>query len=115
MVQLRFDDRVVLVTGAGRGIGRSHALLLARRGAYVVVADAGTEPFGTGSDPTAATLTVDAIRAKGGRAIATPPTWPPRRGLGGRFEWPWPRRSSPTSPSLWRPVAPHRSQPLTRS
>jgi NAD(P)-dependent dehydrogenase (short-subunit alcohol dehydrogenase family) len=70
MAEVRFDGSVVLVTGAGRGIGRSHALLLARRGAYVVVADAGTELFGTGGDPTAATTTVDEIRAGGGHAIA---------------------------------------------
>jgi NAD(P)-dependent dehydrogenase (short-subunit alcohol dehydrogenase family) len=66
--ELRFDDRVVVVTGAGRGIGRSHALLLASRGARVVVADNGAGIDGTGSDSSPADDVVDEILAAGGQA-----------------------------------------------
>ena len=65
-----FDDKVAIVTGAGRGIGRSHALLLASEGAAVVVNDLGGSSGGDGSDATPAQEVVDEIAAKGGRAIA---------------------------------------------
>src|SRR4051794_27950854 len=65
-----FDGRVAIVTGAGRGIGRSHALLLASEGAAVVVNDLGGSSAGDGADATPAQQVVDEVEAKGGRAIA---------------------------------------------
>ncbi len=71
MSEMRFDDKVVIVTGAGRGIGRGHALLLAKRGASVIVNDAGVDPNGTGLSSEPAQEVVAAIEAAGGRALAS--------------------------------------------
>jgi NAD(P)-dependent dehydrogenase (short-subunit alcohol dehydrogenase family) len=70
MSTLRFDGDVVIVTGAGGGMGRCHALELARRGARVVVNDLGGHPFGGGQDKGLAESVVDEIRAEGGEAVA---------------------------------------------
>jgi NAD(P)-dependent dehydrogenase (short-subunit alcohol dehydrogenase family) len=63
------DGRVAIITGAGRGIGREHALLFAAEGAKVVVNDLGSAADGTGGDKTPAEEVVDEIRAMGGEAI----------------------------------------------
>ncbi|WP_416967945.1 SDR family NAD(P)-dependent oxidoreductase [Streptomyces sp. 4F14] len=70
MSQFSFEGRVAVVTGAGRGIGRAHALLLAERGARVVVNDLGGSMEGDGSDAGPAQKVVDEITAAGGQAVA---------------------------------------------
>ena len=67
--ELRFDGKVAIVTGAGGGLGRSHALLLASRGAKVVVNDLGGSFTGEGKSASAADKVVDEIKAAGGTAV----------------------------------------------
>jgi NAD(P)-dependent dehydrogenase (short-subunit alcohol dehydrogenase family) len=64
------DGRVAIITGAGRGLGREHALLFAREGAKVVVNDLGTSDAGEGADGSAAESVAAEIRAAGGEAVA---------------------------------------------
>lgn len=68
---IRFDGQVAIVTGAGGGLGRSHALQLAARGAKVVVNDLGAARDGSGNTLSAAERVVSEIRAAGGEAIAS--------------------------------------------
>ncbi len=70
MTDLRFDNRVAIVTGAGNGLGRSHALLLAAHGAKVVVNDLGGGHTGGGKSSAAADKVVEEIKAAGGQAVA---------------------------------------------
>ena len=67
--EIRFDDRVAIVTGAGAGLGRVYALELAQRGAKVVVNDLGGAPDGTGGNTSAADKVVEEIKALGGDAV----------------------------------------------
>jgi NAD(P)-dependent dehydrogenase (short-subunit alcohol dehydrogenase family) len=70
MNELRFDGKVALITGAGRGVGRTHALALAARGASVVVADRGVALDGGGGSESPANDVVNEIKAAGGQAVA---------------------------------------------
>jgi NAD(P)-dependent dehydrogenase (short-subunit alcohol dehydrogenase family) len=72
MTELRYDGRVAVVTGAGHGLGRRHALELAARGAKVVVNDLGGDVHGGGASSGPAQAVVDEITAAGGTAIANP-------------------------------------------
>ena len=67
---VRFDDRVAVVTGSGRGLGAAYARLLAERGAAIVVHDAGVRTDGTGGDTSVADAVAKEIRDAGGIALA---------------------------------------------
>jgi NAD(P)-dependent dehydrogenase (short-subunit alcohol dehydrogenase family) len=69
--QLRFEDRAAVITGAGRGLGHAYALLLAARGARVVVNDTGSSLSGEGLDAGPAEEVAREIRSAGGEAVAT--------------------------------------------
>jgi len=70
MADLGFDGKVAIVTGAGGGLGRAHALLLATRGALVVVNDLGGAVDGSGGSASPAEQVVEEIKAAGGEAVA---------------------------------------------
>jgi NAD(P)-dependent dehydrogenase (short-subunit alcohol dehydrogenase family) len=69
-MSIRYDNRVAVITGAGAGLGRNHALFLASRGAKIVVNDLGGAIDGSGASTTAADKVVAEIKAAGGEAVA---------------------------------------------
>jgi NAD(P)-dependent dehydrogenase (short-subunit alcohol dehydrogenase family) len=86
MTDIRFDGQVAIVTGAGGGLGKQHALELARRGAKVVINDLGGTMDGTGGNSAAAEAVVAEILAMGGEAIANGASVTDDAGVAGMVE-----------------------------
>ncbi len=116
---IRFDGRVAIVTGAGNGLGRAHALGLASRGAKVVVNDFGGARDGTGGSLTPAETVVEEIRKAGGAAMADGADvsnfdqvrrWsraPPRNGAASICSAPMPASCATSRLRRWRsPISP---------
>ena len=97
MSDIRFDNRVVIITGAGGGLGKTYALDMARRGAKVVVNDLGGKTDGTGAGHSMADQTVKEIRDAGGRRSRTTTRCRRRRAARASSR----RRSTTSAPSTW--------------
>ena len=83
MSDIRYDGRVAIITGAGGGLGKTYALMLASRGAKIVVNDLGGKPDGSGASHSMADDVVNEIKAGGGEAIANYDSVSTREGADG--------------------------------